>query len=123
MRQPTIAKNMLNNMFKHNAKIISAFILTTILFAFLHSEAGLFDFDDNNHGSHDYCEIVKNVTTKSLKDSSNNLSKLHVDESKSFLSIELINQDTESFKILDLEQFYPHRKATEVYLFNSSFLI
>ncbi len=38
-------------------------LLGFFIFSFLHSEVGLFDYDGVNHDAHDYCEIVKNIST------------------------------------------------------------
>ncbi len=116
---------MLNKMLKHTTKIISAFILTMIVFAFLHSEAGLLDFDGNNHGAHDYCEIVKTATTKITKDVSKDIFKLQVNKSVCFHCIDEINQNTSrlAVSVSDSEQSYIPQKTTDVYLFNRTFLI
>lgn len=123
MKQLSIARNMLNNILKHITKIISAFILTVIVFTFLHSEAGLLAYDGSDHGAHDYCEIVKIATTKITKDASKYIIKLEVNKSICFHCIDEPNQHTKSFAILDSDQFYTPQKTTEVYLFNQTFLI
>ncbi|MCL5028021.1 MAG: hypothetical protein M1480_03270 [Bacteroidetes bacterium] len=114
---------MIGRIIHRTIKIISAFILLTIVFAFLHSEAGLLNYDGNNHGAHDYCEIVKTATTKIAKDVSKGSFKLTVDKSICFHCLDETNQHTRSFTTLDSKQCYAPKKTTEVYLFNSTFLI
>lgn len=127
MKRRSIVRNMQNSMLIHYinkaTKIIAAIILTLIVFTFLHSEAGLLNYDGDNHGSHDYCEIVKTATAKVTKDSSQDIYKLQVDKSICYHCIDETKQLTKAFSILDFEQFYTPQKTTEVYLFNRTFLI
>ncbi|MGK9477988.1 hypothetical protein ACSSV9_14375 [Melioribacter sp. OK-6-Me] len=104
-------------------KIIAAIIFTVIVFTFLHSEAGLLNYDGDNHGTHDYCEIVKTATNKITKDVSKDIYKLPVDKSIYFHCIDETNQHSKSISILGSEQFYTPQKTTKVYLFNRTFLI
>ena len=94
-----------------------------IVFTFLHSEAGLLDYDDSNHSAHDYCEIVKSATTKITKDVPKDIVKLQVNASICFHNIDETNRLTKAITTLDSEQFYTPQKTTEVYLFNRTFLI
>ena len=108
---------------KKISNVIAAIILTVIVFAFLHSEAGLLNYDGDNHGSHDYCEIVKTAATKITKDISKSVVSLKVDKSICFHCIDETQQSTKAFTILDSEHFHTPQKTTEVYLFNRTFLI
>jgi hypothetical protein len=45
-------------------RLISAFIIGAFVFSFLHSELGLFDYDNGHHEHHDYCKIVDGKTTR-----------------------------------------------------------
>ena len=72
MKQLNILRKCLNKFLTHKiittafrTKVVAVILLAIISFTFLHSEAGLFDFDDSNHCSHDYCELVKNVNSHS----------------------------------------------------------
>lgn len=108
---------------KKISNVIAAIILTVIVFTFLHSEAGLLNYDGDNHGTHDYCEIVKTAATKVTKDISKSVVSLKVDKSICFHCIDETKQSTKAFTILDSEQFHTPQKTTEVYLFNRTFLI
>ena len=97
-------------------------LLGFFVFSFLHSELGLLDFDGNNHGVHDYCEIVKNTNnhSKTLKD---DLPKLEINKDFCFHCFEEIEaQVTQTcFERTDDHQIV--KQSTEVYLFNRTFLI
>ncbi|MEW6195599.1 MAG: hypothetical protein AB1521_10635 [Bacteroidota bacterium] len=127
MKRLSIARNMQNSMLidyiNKTTKIIAAIILTVIVFTFLHSEAGLLNYDGDNHGAHDYCEIVKTAATKITKDISKSVVSLKVDKSICFHCIDETKQSTKAFTILDSEHFHTPQKTTEVYLFNRTFLI
>ncbi|MDF1613129.1 hypothetical protein [Stygiobacter electus] len=114
---------MIKKIIHRTTKTVSAFILVAIVFSFLHSEVGLLDYDDSNHGAHDYCEIVKLATTKIAKDVSKDSFKLTVDKSICFHCINEGNQHTKTFTVLNSEQLHSPQKTTEVYLFNRTFLI
>lgn len=53
-------KNNLKIARKICVKLIALTLLGAIVFTFLHSELGFLDYDGDNHGAHDYCEIVEN---------------------------------------------------------------
>ena len=53
-------KNNLKRARKICVKLIALTLLGAIVFTFLHSELGFLDYDGDNHGAHDYCEIVEN---------------------------------------------------------------
>lgn len=103
-------------------KNIAVIILSVIVFVFIHSEFGLFDFDGNNHSKHDYCEIIKYTSshTKTLRDE---LPKLGVE--KDFCVP--VYDDIESritqnyFKIIDFHRTLA--RTTEIHLLNRSLLI
>lgn len=127
MKQQNIVKNIMNSMRIHNTnrmlKVIASVIFTVFIFTFLHSEFGLFDFDEGKHGTHDYCEIVKTATTKVSKETTSYVIKLTVDKSICYHCIDERNQQTKAFSILDSEQFHTPQKTTKVYLFKRTFLI
>ena len=104
------------------SKAVAAVILTVMVFIFLHSEFGLLDFDGDNHGAHDYCQIVKNTNAHSkvlLED----LPKLELNKD---ICIHCIGDGKgddviTSLAISDERQVF--KQSTEVYLFNRTFLI
>ena len=104
------------------SKAIATIIMTIIIFAFLHSETGLFNFDKGNHSTHDYCQIVKNTNTHSqiLRD---NLPKLELNKDICIHCIDDVKGDDviTSLAISDEHQLF--KQSTEVYLFNNTFLI
>lgn len=104
------------------SKAIATIIMTIIIFAFLHSETGLFNFDKGNHSTHDYCQIVKNTNTHSqiLRD---NLPKLELNKDiciRCFDEIEAQETQT-SFERADYN--LKAITSTDLYLFNNTFLI
>ncbi len=113
----------MKNIFRNSVKkIIALLLLGFFVFSFLHSELGLLDYDGNNHGAHDYCEIVKNTNnhSKTLKDE---LPKLEVNKDFCIHCFETIEAQAvqTSFEITG-----HHLKAkpfTDLYLFNRTFLI
>ena len=103
-------------------KNIAVIILSVIVFVFLHSEFGLFDFDGNNHSKHDYCEIIKNTSnhTKTLRDELSNLRVEKVFCVPVYDDIESrISQNC--FKIIDFHKTLEQNE--EIYLLNRSLLI
>ncbi len=47
---------------RHISRLVALFVFFTLTVSFLHSELGVWDFDNDNHGHHDFCELVKSVT-------------------------------------------------------------
>ncbi|MBI5727007.1 MAG: hypothetical protein HY965_04100 [Ignavibacteriales bacterium] len=92
------------------------------VFFFLHSEMGLLDHDSDNHGSHDYCEIVKNsnTQTKTLKEFH---PKIEINKT---ICAHCFLEDQAVLSRVWLQNFPKHPGAkygTKIYLFNDSFLI
>jgi hypothetical protein len=56
--------------FLRHIGICSLILLGVIGFIFVHSELGVLNFDEGNHGQHDYCEILKSGASleKIIKD-------------------------------------------------------
>jgi hypothetical protein len=113
----------MTNISRYSAKKITALILLGFfVFSFLHSELGFLDFDGDNHGAHDYCQIVKNANTHS-KVIREDLPKLEINKdicNNCFEEIEA--QETQT----SFERTDHHLKAkpsTDLYLFNNTFLI
>ncbi len=103
-------------------KIISLSLLGFFVFSFLHSELGFLDYDGDNHGTHDYCEIDKNTNTHSniLKDE---LSKLEPNKDICIHLFEEIEaQETQtSFEITD--HHFTTKPFLDLYLLHRTFLI
>ena len=113
----------MKNIFRHSAKrIIALLLLGFIVFSFLHSELGLLDFDSDNHGTHDYCQIIKNTNTHS-KILPNTLPKLELNKDLCVHCFEkTVSQATKtSFEITD--HHLKAKPSTDLYLFNNTFLI
>jgi len=104
-------------------KTISVLILTIIAFVFLHSELGLFNFDEDRHEAHDYCEIVKSVTVKITNNVSKDIFKLKIEKAPSFNQKDETQVYAKDFAIFNFEHFYKPKKTTKVYLLNRAFLI
>ena len=92
------------------------------IFSFLHSELGLLDYDGDDHGAHDYCQIVKNTNTHS-KILQEELPRLELNKEICFHCFEEI----ETQKSLTLFEKNDHRINSKpfnnLYLFNNTFLI
>lgn len=109
--------------FIHNAKKnIALILLGFFAFSFLHSEVNFLNFDDSNHSTHDYCEIVKN-TVASSKTLLENLPKAGINKDICVFSIDDNNSEVVlSFSsILDEHQVF--KQSSKAYLFNKTFLI
>lgn len=109
--------------FRNNVKrTIALLFLGVFVFSFLHSELGFLNFDGDNHGAHDYCQIVKNTNTHS-KILREDLPKLEFNKDICIHCFEEIEaQETQT----SFERTDHHLKAkpsTDLYLFNNTFLI
>jgi len=103
-------------------RLIALILFGTIVFTFLHSELGFLDYDGNNHGTHDYCEIVKNINThtKTVRDElpKLELTKIlchHCSHAEETIISIVIYDKTDQHTIV--------KHSTETYLFNRAFLI
>jgi len=103
-------------------KLVALALLGTIAFTFLHSELGFFDFDGDNHGAHDFCEIVKNISsrTKTIKDE---LPKLGLTKILYNRCPQVEKTSVPSFIYNKTYQHTILKRSTHTYLFNSTFLI
>lgn len=129
MKQLNIARKTLNKILihriihgKYGTKAIAVIILMIIAFAFIHSEFNMFNFDEDNHGTHDYCTIVNGSTIPTTKTNTSDLTKVKsviVIISK-FIEVEDPNSST-----FFSETDNPHytKKTNKVYLDNNTFLI
>jgi hypothetical protein len=106
-------------------KVLAACGLAVIIFTFFHCEFGLYDFDGDNHGTHDYCEIVKKATVTVHKDLTISIYKLKaarrnpIDEKLAGIhcSNEII-QYIASFAKLEPEPFRTPQMSVKIYLNN-----
>ena len=103
-------------------KIISLILLGFFVFSFLHSELGFLDYDGDNHGTHDYCEIIKNTNTHSsiLKDE---LTKLEINKDICFHCFEEIEATAVQTSFERTDHHLKAKPSTDLYLFNNIFLI
>ncbi len=113
----------MKTIFRNSVKrSIALLFLGAFIFSFLHSELGLLDFDGDNHGAHDYCQIVKNTNahSKILRDT---LPKLELNK---YICIHCFDEIEAKETQTSFERAYNHLKAktaTDLYLFNNTFLI
>jgi hypothetical protein len=103
-------------------KSIALVLLGVFLFAFSHSELGFLDYDGNNHGSHDYCEIIKDINhhVKSLKEE---FHKLDLNKSLCTHCIDIAETQTIKIYFVSAEQQLTAKHPDKIYIVNKSFLI
>lgn len=102
--------------------MVALTLLGAIAFTFLHSELGFLNFDGDNHGAHDYCEIVKNINTQT-KTINDKIPKLELTK---ILCNYCFHVEETSFSNIVYGKIYQHinvRHSTDTYLFNNIFLI
>ena len=105
-------------------KSITTILLFIVGFIFLHSEFGLLAPEGHSHQTHDYCQLVNNVTNQIQKTVNSILFKPTVNKDICFHCFEETSSNTEktlsiTFKF-DLIK-YSFRK--EIFTKNCSFLI
>lgn len=113
---------MFTNKTSKITKNIAVIIIAVIAFIFLHSEFGLFDLDENNHSTHDYCEIVKNTTAHS-KILQQKLLKFEFNDAIGFHCFEKNEKQTVQIAFEIVNHNLRANSATDIYLFNRTFLI
>lgn len=109
--------------FRHSVKrTISLLFLGAFVFSFLHSELGLHNFDGDNHGAHDYCQIVKNTNTHSniLRAE---LPKLDFNKDICFHCFEEIEAQETQTSFERVDHHLKTQPSIDLYLFNNTFLI
>ncbi len=109
--------------FRNSAKQITALILLGFfVFSFLHSELGFLDFDGDNHGAHDHCQIVKNTIphSKILREDQ---PKLELNKSICIHCYEEIKAHETQTKFEKTDHTLKEKPFTDLYLFNNTFLI
>lgn len=102
-------------------KSTSLIIIIVVAFSFIHSELDQFSYDID-HNEHDYCDLVDGATLQLTKTSSN-LFKLKIDKICSFNSADIITKPSSFRKKKDLEYYNTSQKFSQLYIFNSTFLI
>jgi hypothetical protein len=126
MKQLNIVKNSMMIQRKipggFETRVISIVIFTALMFTFLHSEVGLFDFDNHNHGVHDYCDIVKNTNLHSniLREE---LPKLELNKDNYIHSSETFETRVSQTSFVITNQHLKAKPFHDLYLVNSTFLI
>jgi len=103
-------------------RFFTLLILGAFIFSFLHSELGLFDYDNGNHESHDYCLIVKNSHVHSVKTVTVQPIKEIVEKTVCLHCFEEI-QGQEDLSLIVNNEFSSPRHSSEIYLHNNTFLI
>jgi hypothetical protein len=107
---------------KNTRRTITLILLGFFVFSFLHSELGFINCDTNNHGTHDYCQIVKYTDAQS-KILPNTLPRL---ERNKDLCVHCFKEVEVNVTKTYFERTDHHLKAkasTDLYLFNNTFLI
>ena len=112
-------KYLLRNSIK---RTIALLLLGFIVFSFLHSELGLLDFDGDNHGAHDYCQIVKNTNAQS-KILPNPLPKLELNKDLCVNCFEEVEAQANKTSFEKTDHHLKAKPFTDLYLFNRTFLI
>ncbi len=103
-------------------KVIGLAILIVFIFSFLHSELGFLNHDDDNHASHDHCNIVNGSTSPTSKTNTSELTKLKVRFVFIPKIVEEENQSALTF-FLETDNLHFTNKTNKVYLDNNTFLI
>jgi hypothetical protein len=102
-------------------KSTSLLIIIVVAFAFIHSELDQFSYDID-HDEHDYCDLVDGATIQLTKTSSG-LLKLKIDKISSFNSADIITKSSSFSKKKDFDYYNTSQKFSQLYIFNSTFLI
>lgn len=98
-------------------------VLLPLLFLFLHSELDLFTVMEEDHISHDYCEIAKNIIIKKSGISDSNLLNLKIIiPFYHHLLTDQVSINLDSFT-LTCEDHRCSKKTTRIYLQTNTFLI
>lgn len=113
----------MKKIFPNNSKrTIALILLGVFVFSFLHSELGFLDFDGDNHGAHDYCQIIKNTNTHS-KVLREDLPKLERNKDICIHCIDDIKAVDVVITLASTDEHQLFKQSTEAYLFNRTFLI
>jgi len=108
---------------RNSAKKITSLVLLGIFgFLFLHSELGFLNYDNCNHSTHDYCQIVKNTDAHS-KTLRNNLLEPELNKNICIHCIGDVKDDEVISALTITNEHRIFKQSTEVYLFNRTFLI
>ena len=113
----------MNEFFRNSIKrTITLLLLGVFVFSFLHSELGFFDFDGDNHGTHDHCQIVKNTNTHStiLRE---DLPNLEFNKDFCIHCFEEIKEQETQTSFEKTDHNLKEKPFTDLYLFNNTFLI
>jgi hypothetical protein len=102
--------------------IIGIWILSSLLFSFLHSELGFLSHNENNHSEHDFCNLVDDSTPPTIK-----IVKINLILFKDFISIKQKsleqNLQVDITSLLNIDKTHFLLKTSKAYLAKNSFLI
>lgn len=113
---------MIQRLIKYRALIATATVLVPLLFLFLHSELCSLTESKENHVSHDYCEIIKNITIQKANISDTNLLNLKIFTPFCYHCFEKQTAINSFLATFEHKDYYP-QKTTKVYLHKKTFLI
>lgn|SRR3972149_3545612 len=103
--------------------VVTAIVLSLVVFNFLHSELRLLDYDGDNNACRNYCEIIKNADTHSKILREDLPSRLKSNPEICIHCFEKIEAQAAQICFYRADQHQIVRNSTEVYLFNQVFLI
>lgn len=110
--------------FRNSAKrTIALLFLGGVIFSFLHSELGLFNYDGDNQACRNYCEIIKNADTYSKILREELPSRLTPNKEICIHCFEEFEAQVTQTCFERTDQHQIVKQSTEVYLFNRTFLI
>lgn len=97
-------------------------IIGVFTLAFLHSELGFWDYDDDNHTTHDYCDIVKTINshTNHLRDE---FKKMELNKTISETCFEGLTLPETNICFAQSEKYQTINRPSKLFIYNSSFLI
>lgn len=115
---------MLTGFINKSLQIISVTMIIVIFFVFIYSELVGYGFEsDNNHNSHDYCEIIKSATPHIAKFTSYDLSKYKISKTICIHEISVIKICYVYIKKTDLKKTKEPYYIADIYLIDKTFRI
>ena len=109
--------------FRNSVKrTIALLFLGVFVFSFLHSELGFLDFDGDNHGAHDYCQIVKNTNTHTqmIREIQ---PKLELNKDICIHCFEEVEKQATEVSFERTDHHLKAKPSSDLYLVNNTFLI
>ena len=105
------------------SKIIATIIIGIMTFLFIHSELELFSYEENNHHTHDYCELVKDALTQISGAFSDELFINKINNLLFLNCFEDLALKLTEIKISGLLDYHLPQRSNEIVLYNQEFLI